>query len=365
MGRHRKAATQRPQRALSAADCAFPLIGSAARGWYNATSQQEMQVDLNTTTASQQQGRPGYGKTRWQRILVVIDPTRPEQVALEKAARIALTHGGELQLYICDVQQEPPESWAGGHRSGEYREILRTRALAELQALASPLREDGLTVTIHYEWHAPLEQGIARHVLRTRPDLVVKETHLHASLPESQAGRTDWSLIRQLPAALLLVRPGTWPARPRIAAAVDPLHPADRPAGLDEAIVQTGHALADLLHGSLDVLHVLEGPAHLPGEPVTAEQKAQCHAGARHDVERLAGAVQAPAHYAEGNVALGLIGLARRQPVDVMVMGAVARVRSPHAIPGGQAARILEHVNCDLLVVKPAGFVSPLLVTAE
>ncbi len=171
-------------------------------------------MDLDTITArGAEKSRAGYGKTSWRRIMVVIDPTRPVQVALEKAARIALTQGGELELYVCEVQQELPESWAGNQRHAEYREILRTRALAELQAFAQPLREDGLTVTTHYEAQAPLEQGIEYHVVRTRPDLVVKETHGHPLLPESRAPRTDWNLIRQLPCALLLVRPG--PGLPR------------------------------------------------------------------------------------------------------------------------------------------------------
>lgn len=309
--------------------------------------------------------RKGYGKSRWQRILVVIDPTRSAQVALEKAARIALAQDCSLELYVCDVEQQIPDSWAGGNRAGEYREILRTRAQAELQTLAQPLREDGLTVTTQYEWHAPLEQGIGHHVIRTRPDLVVKETHGHLQLPETLSGHTDWNLIRQVPSALLLVRPGRWRAEARVAAAVDPLHPADRPVLLDECIVQSGHALAGLLHGSLEVFHVLQAPPHLPGDPVAPEQRAAIHAQARHAVEQLAHIARASAQYAEGSVVEGLIRLVRERLPDILVMGAVARSRSAHAPPGGEAARLLEHVSCDLLVVKPEGFVSPLLVTGD
>jgi universal stress protein E len=324
-----------------------------------------MQVELDMITAGGATGaRPGYGKIRWQRILVVIDPTTRMQIALEKAARIALTQGGALELYVCDVEQGVPDSWAGNPRSAEYREMLRNRAVEELQEFARPLREDGLTVTTHYEWHAPLEQGIGQHAIRTRPDLVVKETHRHALVPGSLAGRTDWNLIRQLPCSLLLVRPGTWSAAPRVAAAIDPLHPADRPESLDERIVHTGHALADLLHGSLEVLHVLQGAPHLPDEPPAPEKERIAQGEARRAVEQLAGSARASAHYGEGNVAAGLIGLARERAPEILVMGAVSRLRSAHAAPGGEASRILEHVDCDVLVVKPDGFVSPLLVTA-
>jgi universal stress protein E len=338
-------------------------MGALPCCWYKGGRHQEAwKVDLNIIdTRAAGNARPGYGKCTWRRILVVIDPTQAAQPALEKAARIALARDCSLELYVCDVQQQIPDSWTGLSRTAEYREILRSRAQAELQALAQPLREDGLTVTVQYEWHAPLEQGIGHHVVRTQPDLVVKETHQHPA-PESMAGRTDWNLIRQVPAALLLVRPGSWSASMRVAAAVDPLHPAERPAALDERIVQTGHALAGMLHGSLEVLHVLQTPPHLPGDRVAPEHKAAAHAHARHVVEQLARVAKAPTHYAEGGVAEALVHLARERTPDVLVMGAVARSRAGLWPPGGVAARILEHVDCDLLVVKPEGFVSPLLV---
>lgn len=320
-----------------------------------------MELDtVDTRTAGQP--RPGYGKRTWRRILVVVDPTQAVQPALEKAARIALASGGSLELYVCDIEQQVPESWAGGSRTAEYRQILRSRAEAQLEALAQPLRADGLSVTVLYEWHALLDQGIGEHAVRTQPDLVVKETHRHLS--GAFAGRTDGNLIRQLPCALLLVRPGEWPAALRVAAAVDPMHPAERPAGLDEHIVQTGHALGGLLHGSLEVFHVLQAPPHLPGDRVPPEQQALAEACSREAVDQLTHAVKATAHYTQGAVAEGLVHLARERAPDILVMGAVARVRAGSWPPGGAAARILEHVNCDVLVVKPAGFVSPLLVSS-
>lgn len=233
----------------------------------------------------------------WRRITVVVDPATVSQPALEKAAHIARHTGASLELYVCEVQQEIPESWAGADRAREYRDILRTRARGELQSLAQPLRASGLAVTTEYEWHAPLEQGIGHHVIRTRPDLVVKDVHREGPAREGAFSRADWNLIGQVPAPLLLVRPGHWPAAPRIVAAPAPADASDPPAPLHEWIVAAGQALADVLQGSLDLLHA--------GQP-------------------------AP---------------------DILVMDAGAQPRLP------------ERVACDLLVVKPPGFASPLLAT--
>jgi universal stress protein E len=300
-----------------------------------------------------------------QKIMVVIDPTQREQPALEKAVRIAASYRSSLELYICDVEQDIPESWVGGSRSDEYREILRRRLLEDLERLAEPLRARGLDVRTACEWHAPLEQGIGHHVIRTQPDLVVKETHWHAAMPRVTLTRTDWNLIRQVPAPLLLVRRKPWPEHPRIAVSVDPCHPADRPAALDEAMVDEGRSIANALTGEVDVVHVLQTPPHLPGEKVPAQQKAAVHASARSAVERLARRADCSVRFGEGDPATGIIHLARESNANVLVMGAVARPRWVHSAASGTAAQILERIDCDLLIVKPPGFVSPLLVTDD
>jgi universal stress protein E len=299
------------------------------------------------------------------RILVVVDPTAHEQPALQKALRIATRCRSSLELFICDVQQEIPDSWAGGARFDEYREMTRNRLLSELNRLAEPIKAQGLRVSTVCEWHALLEQGIGHHVIRSQPDLVMKDTHRHMAAHEGILGRTDWTLIRQVPAALLLVRGKDWPGAPQIAAAVDPCHPADRPVALDEAIVDLGRTLADTLEGSLDVCHVVQTPPHLPGDMVTHEQKAAAHVRARNLVKGLAWRAAAGTQFVEGAPVEGLQRLVRERRPDVLVMGVAARSRFSHVGPAGTAAQILESLDCDLLVVKPAGFVSPLLVTED
>jgi universal stress protein E len=213
------------------------------------------------------------------------------------------------------------------------------------------------------EWHAPLEQGIGHHVIRTRPDLVVKETHRHVAAGRADISYTDWNLIRQIPVPLLLVRRKPWPPAVQVAAALDPCRPAERPVVLDETIVGEARSLSGLLGGMVNAYHVLQAPPHLPGETVSSARRAQMHAQARHVVEQLAQGAAAAVHLVEGTAIEGLRQLAAEHHPDILVMGTVARPRSAHAAAGGTAARVLEQIDCDLLVVKPPGFVSPLLVT--
>lgn len=296
---------------------------------------------------------------------MVVDPTTVAQPALDKAVRIAAMHGSSLELYVCDVERDIPESWAGASRAGEYRELRRQQLLGELRDLAAPLERKGLEVTMASEWHVPLEQGIGCHVIRTQPDLVVKGTHPHQVVPRVSLTRTDWNLIGQLPAPLLLVGARPWTSAPRIAAAVDSSHPAGYPLALDQLVVDEARGLAHALGGALEVYHVLQPLPHLPGERPAPQHQAEVHAAARRAMERLARHNDATMRLAEGGLADGLVQLVEAHAPDVLVMGTGLRPRWTHSVASSTAAQLLGLIACDLLVVKPPGFISPLLVTEE
>jgi universal stress protein E len=287
------------------------------------------------------------------KILVVVDPTiAGSQPAVDKAARIAESCGASLQLYICDVEHQIPESWAGPSRASQYRDLRRQRFLDELNGLAAPMRARGQQMDIACEWHAPLEGGIGHHVIRTRPDLVVKGTLREHATSRAALTRTDWNLIRQIPASLLLVGPQPWRPKPHVAAAIDPSLTVEHPAHLDEALLEEGSEL--------------QNPPHLPGDPVSPQQKEDVHAQARLAAQRLGRRAGATAvRTTEGRATDGLVRLVEEHGPDVLVMGAVARPRWVHSAASGTAAQVLGRVLCDLLVVKPPGFISPLLVTED
>lgn len=310
----------------------------------------------------------GLGCAAIQKVLVVVDPTTLSHLCVEKAAQIAASFRSSVELYICEVAEDLPESWAGGARVEHYRELLRAQRLQQLEELAWPLRASGLHVTTTSELHARLEEGIAQHVIRAQPDLVVKDTHRHSLLPRAHVTSTDWALIRDVPAPLLLVRPVPWRDRPRVLACVDPFRSAERPPALDETILKTSCMIGGALGGKVEVLHVLRGVPHLPGETVPAEVNEKAHAAQRQALEQLVARIcgaHVPVHFSSGPVAQGVLGFLNEHGSDIVVFGAVARFPAGSQGAGGTATLLLEHVIGDVLVVKPPGFISPLLVTSD
>jgi universal stress protein E len=301
----------------------------------------------------------GVSQNVIQRMLVIVDPAAEAHPCIEKAARLAMSFGSTIELFVCDVAQEVPDNVVGSTTTAQFRGLMREGRVAALELLAAPLRLRGVSITTTSHWCAQLDVGIVEHAIRSSADLVVKDA--------SVVAETDWSLIRQIPMPLLLVRPGEWPNHPRIAVSVDPCHLADRPVALDEAIVAMGSCLGRALAGDVQILHVLESPPHLPGEPITSQARDDARGQQRSAVERLADRINLSHEavtYIEKAVPEGIVELVDFSQPNILVIGSAGRPRFRQRA-ASTSGWVLTHASCDVLVMKPSGFVSPVLISDD
>ncbi len=303
------------------------------------------------------------------RILVVVDPTSEQQPALQRAAGLATQAGTALELFICLYDQYlSGERFFDSKGLQQAREAVLSQARQRLEALAAPLAESGLEVSTDVHWDHPLDEGIVRKVLTAEPGLVVKDTHYHPVLKRSVFSNTDWNLIRNCPAPLLLVKPRELAAKPTIVAAVDPLHEHDKPAELDRLILDEAQRLAALLGGKLHVFHsfdptpAIAGAATTMATPIAVPVSEVTQALEKRHREALAellngyGLPEQQVHMHQGTPQDLLPVLAEKRAADVVVLGAVSRSGLQRIFVGSTAERVLDQLPCDLLIVKPASF---------
>src|SRR4029453_701582 len=188
-------------------------------------------------------------------ILVIVDPTTGTHPAVDKAALLAQKLGSRLELYICDTKASRQVRLAA-QASKRAAEPLLVNLKALLEDLAKPIRAWGGGVTTEGHCADPLHAALIDRARRTTADLVLKDTHHHSLLQRTLLTNTDWELIRACPVPLLLVKPSPWASVPRVCAAVDPGHANDKPAVLDNRIVDHAALLAKRLGGELHLLHV-------------------------------------------------------------------------------------------------------------
>ena len=300
-------------------------------------------------------------------ILVVVDPTREEQPAVERAKELALKTGASLELFICHYD---PDIAAGIFSSAQKEDDLRAMVGAnlksKLEALAAPARDAGIAVETCLVWDYPLDAGIIRKVSASRPWMVVKDTHHHNVLERTILTNTDWNLIRQCPAPLLLVKLEPQAASWKICAAIDPTHEHDKPAELDEEILWVARNLAAATGGELHVVHtypVVTEPVGLEAPAIGkfADTIRQEHEAAFNEFVNKHRLPAASAHLVGGLAHERLVEFTSEMQFGVVVMGAVSRSGLGRIFIGSTAERVLDRLPCDLLIVKTARLVSALM----
>lgn len=306
-------------------------------------------------------------------VMAVIDPTVPGQPALAKAADYARRVGAPLVMLACIFDPYVAgERFYDGTDLKKLRKQAIDRQLQGLRELARPLRAQGLEVTCRAVWDHPLHEAIIREGHRCSPAVIVKDTHYHSVVSRAIYTNTDWHLIRESPYTLWLVKPGSPPQHASIIAAVDPLHEHDKPAALDRRILDTAQAFSVLYDERLHLVHayVVEpaptGAAFPFGAvmPVIVDERLLSDLQDRHRnaLERLAADVGLPGeqvHLKRGAAFDVVPALARELNAAAVVMGAISRTRLKRAFIGSTAERLLDRLPCDVIIVKPEEFVSP------
>ncbi len=305
-------------------------------------------------------------------ILAVIDPTTKTQRAMERAAWLARKTGAELELLICYYNE-----YLSGDRLFDSpslekarREVLENSEKL-LERLAEPLRKSGVVVKTTALWDHPLFEGIVRRVVDSDAEIVFKDTHHHSALQRSVLSNTDWNLIRTCPVPLWLVKQRDFATSPTIVASIDPMNEHDKPAALDDEILQISKLLGEKLAGKVHAFHSYDPriaiatatanayiPVSLPFDEIE-QQMHEDHQKRFQEITTFHGIDNGRAHLVSGLTHEELPDLALQISADLVVMGAVARNRWKRLFIGATAERTLESLPCDLLIIKPDWFHTP------
>lgn len=302
-------------------------------------------------------------------LVVVTDPFAREQTAATKAAAIARRCGARVTLFNSFMIPQPVSDVPMDSRQQIIASAIRQRR-QRLLKLASNLRMAGpVEYVVH--WDYPPHEAIVRQVLREEPDLVVAESHRHGRVARLVLANTDWELIRSCPCPVWFARSGELPRSPRLLVAIDPRHSHAKPARLDDRLLQAASSLSAQLGARISMVHAYETPASaMPGMlmepvrlPISPQRTQELVEKTTRSVQRLArkyGIDAAQCFVAEGSPANVIAAKVRQAKTDVLVMGAVSRSMLLRPVIGSTAERVIDQVDCDVFVVKPAGFKTPI-----
>jgi universal stress protein E len=214
---------------------------------------------------------------------------------------------------------------------------------------------DGQKVTLKLVWEKNIDRWVNRQCANGRYAGVVKtgnrsETLVHTS--------TDWQLLRECPAPVLLVSAKKWHHVKPVLVTLDLASNIATKKKLNSKVLATAKALADALGVELEIITAIEIPTLLQDldlvDPIAYVKEAR--EGMQPAIRKLAAEHDIPEsafRTKRGPVEKVITSYAARVKAQIVVMGTVGRTGVKARLLGNTAEKVLRHMKTDVLAIKP------------
>lgn len=309
----------------------------------------------------------------WRQIMfAVASPGGVDRAVVDKVARLASALDAELELFYCVFDGDVARPGRFGTRGiQEDVRVFVEHRHQQLERTAEQLRARGVRARASVRWDYPTYEGIVRQVLRHKPSLLIVQLTRKGRVGRLLLTQTDYKLIENCPCPLLLIKSPHPYSNPCVVAAVDPEHAHDKPGALDEAILESADVMTRALSGKLLICHArtpwevgVRSAPELRRVPEVVRNDvyaAYCDRIDRQVMElaRTHGIQNGRVQIMDGLATEMLPIMVADKGADILAMGAVSRSRLRRVLIGHTAERVLDALECDVLIVKPPGFRSP------
>jgi universal stress protein E len=300
------------------------------------------------------------------RIIAVIDPTKDDQNALARSIDLAKKSGASITAFmtVYDFSYEMTTMLSGDEREAMRQAVLKDRELW-LKDLVSPYQN--INIDTQVIWHNRPYEAIINTVINDKYDLVIKGTHQHGALKAVIFTPTDWHLVRKCPTPVLFVKDMQWPAQGNILAAVNAVSENEQHLSLNKRIIKDAQFLCELANAKLNLVNTypatpvniaIEIPEFNPG--LYNESVKKHHIESTNQLANEFNLTSDQCFIEEGLPEDVIPDVASRLNSELVVIGTVGRTGLSAALVGNTAEHVIDSLDCDVLALKPDGYVSPL-----
>ena len=212
---------------------------------------------------------------------------------------------------------------------------------------------------------------IIREVEQSEHDVIIVGRRNVGALQRLLFGSTAMRLLHNCPCPVWVTRPGLrqFPRNILVTSDFSPV---------SEITVKLGLAIGELSGAKVNLLHAVDylldrrysvGLLHTNTEQYHAHIKAEAHEQLADQLARVAGGqptATVELHCVEGGCTAdtAILEFIAHHQIDLLLMGTIARGGLSGVSIGNTAERLVTHMPCSMLAVKPADFTSPIDLTA-
>lgn len=269
---------------------------------------------------------------------------------LELAAKLG--HAVEIVAFAYADLDEIPGGKAV--RTAMRQKILDKRT-AQIQARIDRFRDADQDVAVKVVWMKDIHPWIIKRASSAKFEAVIKTNRDSGSFVYTS---TDWHLLRECPAPILITAENKWHRTRPILAALDLDTRKRVKKKLNSQVLGKAKALAELLGVELKIISAIEVPTLLTDmdlvDPKTyadeLREKMRPHLKAlakEHGLPEKAFTVK------RGPVDKVITSQAAKVRAQLVVMGTVGRQGLKAKVVGNTAESVLHHLHTDVLALKP------------
>ena len=304
----------------------------------------------------------------YKNILVVVDPSTDEQKALSRAIEFASKTTTRITAFlsIYDFSYEMTTMLSSDEREAMRQTVINDRKVwieERIKAIGASVED----IDIKVIWHNRPFEAVIDQVIDHGFDVVFKGTHEHDKLKSVIFTPTDWHLLRKCPCPLLLVKDHSWPANGNILAAVNVGSDEDEHQSLNQIITEEAKHLANIISANVNLVNSFPGtPVNIAIEIPEFDASQYNDTMLQHHKDAMAkhadtyGIDRERTFVKEGLPEDVIESLSQELDAELVILGTIGRTGLSAALIGNTAEHVIDRLNCDVLALKPAGYVSPL-----
>lgn len=303
-------------------------------------------------------------------ILVCADINRNEQPALQRAVQLAAQSSSRsaitIFLAIYDFSYDMTSMLSVDERDAMRRGVIHQRE-QWLEKVSADYVNDNVDLTIKVVWHNRPYEAIIAQVFSGEHDIIIKATRKHDVLESVIFTPTDWHLLRKCPAPVLLVKSADWPQDATIIASVHVGSESDTHKGLNDCMVEQLQDLSERMNAEAFLVNAYPiTPANITIElpefdPTTYSDAVRDHHLMSMKALRQKHGIDEEQTRVEQGLPEDVIpDVAKKLNAAMVILGTTGRTGLSAVFIGNTAEHVIDKIDCDVLALKPSGFISPL-----
>jgi len=310
-------------------------------------------------------------------ILFIVDAEMQCRPAFERA--MLLAENNQANLMVAAIVDELP-GYYPQLINGEINKPIKDERLQQIDDMVASIQKSKKIKVITKLLVGKTFLAIIHEVLTQKMDLVIKTVDKETFMPRL-FGSSDMSILRECPCPVWLLKSSVHEPYKKLLVAVDfdPMltEPVDNQLNLRILNMSLSLALSEF--SELHIVHVwsaygesslrtgfakqstTEVDAYVDEIRVKHEAYLQQLVSSVFDTveEEVSDYIKPRIHLVKGNAKVKIPELAKKEQVDLILMGTLARTGVPGFFMGNTSETILNQIDCSILAVKPEDFISP------